>query len=691
MDPINSLSSRVCVAFVMVAGATLFSLVGCGSSSKLARVDAAADIGTPGIDAAGDMAAIDAAVCPASCDDGNDCTTDSCDPSTHQCVHTPVADGTSCQGKPCTTNSVCQAGLCLDGPFKKCTASDQCHAVGTCSPATGECENPNVANGTKCDDGNKCTYGDQCNAGLCAGTPLVCGGTGTCDADAGTCPNGFPTALAAWSFDNATWPTNGSGLITSPDGEIFAAGAYFNQIDLGSGPIVADPTDGQTDIFLAKLDPSTTKATWSVAFPGPQNQYVTSFAVDGAGHLGVVGPLQGAITVAGNEVDALYVGDQYIFGASALDGTGRWARRLNLQSGKADPAKRPVGLRAIAGDPQGSSFMVCGTVACATGSNRGDAGPNPDPAKDLSPSLLCQGGTDLVVARIDSSDSDAGTNSGNGAIVWADEVGGTNDEYCGTLAMDAQSNTYVVGTYRFGSEVTFGTTTLPMVGQAGTTAWMYLAKLDPHNSWVWAQGYGTGNQAITPTSMIALDSDVLVAGTIGTGPLSFQGVAVDSPTFIARFQGSTGNLGWIEGLGNGGNLTITSMTESGGHILVSGSYDTACTLGAIPLPAPSLGGGGFVAELDGSDGAVFAAKGFVDPKDPSNADAVVNTAGIVGLSGAGGTAQDGSLLLLTYTSKLDLGPPIGVLQTEVQATSGGVSGTVGSVTTVGSCLATLGP
>jgi len=65
--------------------------------------------------------------------------------------------------------------------------------------------------------------------------------------------------------------------------------------------------------------------------------------------------------------------------------------------------------------------------------------------------------------------------------------------------MDAQSNTYVVGTYRFGSEVTFGNTTLPMVDHTGPTAWMYLAKVDSDKSWKWAKGIGTGDQSITPT------------------------------------------------------------------------------------------------------------------------------------------------------------------------------------------------
>ncbi len=681
MNPTIPQCSGICAALM----ALVCGLWGCGSNVKKPIVDASGpdvEAGGPSLEAGGfgveagvDSGTIDAPTCPASCDDKNDCTIDSCDRNTFQCVHTAVADGQSCEGKPCTTNSLCQGGLCLDGPFKKCTASDQCHAAGTCIPATGECDNPPI-DGIQCDDGNKCTYGDQCTAGVCAGTPIVCGGAGTCDPNVGICPNGFPTALAGWSFDNATWPTNGSGLIGSPDGQIFAAGSYFAQIDLGTGPLVqsAGNSPGISNVFLARLDPDTLKATWAVTFPDSNNQGVTSFAVNGAGQLGVVGSLQGAITVAGNEVDALYVGDQYILAASTTDGTGSWARRLNLQSGKADG--RNLGLRAIAGDPQGISFVVCGTVACATGPMRGDAGPNPNPAKDLSPSLVCQGGTDLVVARIDRPNADGGSESGNEDVVWASEVGGINDENCGTLMMDAGSNTYVVGNYRFGSEVTFGTTTLPMVDQTGTTAWMYLAKLDPNNNWVWAQSIGTGQQIITPASMIAVDSDVVLTGTISAGPLllheGLKEVVLDSPTFIARFDGLTGNLVWAQGLGNGSSVDVNSMTTVGGHVLLAGSYGVgcgaACALGAIPLPLP-LDGGAFVAQVDGSSGAVVGAKGFGGAKYTNSA------AGIVGLTG---TDQSGSLVLLSYSTQLDLGAPIGILQTASTATSA-------------SCLARLGP
>ena len=514
-----------------------------------------------------------------------------------------------------------------------------------------------------------------------------------CDPTTGTCPGGFPTALEAWAFDAQGWPTNGSGIIKSPSGQILLAGSYTQQIDLGSGPIVQDPAFGanNTDVFLAELNPNTLMAAWTVAFAGPQQQGVTSFAVDGAGHVGVIGSFRGAMFVGDNELDAVYNGDQFILGANAKDGSGQWAIRLNLQSGKTD--SRTLGLRAIAGDPNGESFVVCGTVACATSGLRPDAGPVPDPAKDLSPPdgsqpLFCQGGTDVVVARI--SNGQAGAGPVGGTVLWADEVGGTNEEYCGTLAMDAQSNTYVAGTYSFGSNVEFGKQAadgggplpaLPVVDHAGGTAWMFLAKLDSRNQWTWARGIGTGNQTFTPQALTTFGSDVIVAGTVNGGS-AFGGVALNAPTFIARFDGATGSLAWAKGIGSGTVMNVKSLAEEGGHLLVSGSYGPSCTncaIGAFALATPGASGG-FIAQIDANSGAVVAAKGFGIPLKTNGA------AGAIGLDQAiSGNSLTGSIVLLTFSSQIDLGPPIGVLTSSVP--DGGAS----THNSDFSCLARIGP
>ena len=99
-----------------------------------------------------------------------------------------VANGTACNdGNACTQSDTCQAGACTGGNPVACTALDQCHAAGTCNPATGVCSNPAKADGTACNDGNACTQTDTCQGGTCTGgNPVTCTAVDPCHA-AGTC------------------------------------------------------------------------------------------------------------------------------------------------------------------------------------------------------------------------------------------------------------------------------------------------------------------------------------------------------------------------------------------------------------------------------------------------------------------------------------------------------------------------
>ena len=129
-----------------------------------------------------------------SCDDGNPCTTDSCNPSTG-CVHTN--NTISCNdGNPCTQTDACSGGVCVGSNVISCPGATQCHGAQACDPSTGLCAGSVVANGMPCDDGNGCTVSDSCQGGVCAsGTAKTCAAldqchvAGTCDSSTGNCSN----------------------------------------------------------------------------------------------------------------------------------------------------------------------------------------------------------------------------------------------------------------------------------------------------------------------------------------------------------------------------------------------------------------------------------------------------------------------------------------------------------------------
>jgi hypothetical protein len=135
---------------------------------------------------------------PRDCDDGNPCTTDTCDASLG-CDH--AQNTLDCDdGVACTGGDACEDGVCVSGA-SVCDDDNPC-TLDECAPS-GECLFvPQVG---PCDDGKGCTTGDTCIAGVCTGgTDNPCDDGDICTTDAcipgplggATCQNlGNPACL----------------------------------------------------------------------------------------------------------------------------------------------------------------------------------------------------------------------------------------------------------------------------------------------------------------------------------------------------------------------------------------------------------------------------------------------------------------------------------------------------------------
>jgi hypothetical protein len=158
------------------------------ASSDSASSDSATSDGTPATDASERGPGCNGA---ASCDDGNDCTSDVCKGKTG-CVHSPL-DGTPCDadGSVCTTGDSCQAGVCTAGKTKDCDDQHPC-TDDSCDKAKGCVNTPNSG---ACSDGNACTSGDSCGGGKCVGQAVACDDGNPCTVD-GCSPQAGCTAAA---------------------------------------------------------------------------------------------------------------------------------------------------------------------------------------------------------------------------------------------------------------------------------------------------------------------------------------------------------------------------------------------------------------------------------------------------------------------------------------------------------------
>lgn len=140
----------------------------------------------------------------ADCDDGNSCTTDTCDGGVcaHQNNAVPCDDGVFCNGADTCAGGTCSAHsgspcgasapYCLEATDTcvSCTVASQCDdanvcTTDTCSPA-GACVHTN--NSESCDDGLYCNGADVCAGGECGHAGSPCSGTtAQCDEASDRC------------------------------------------------------------------------------------------------------------------------------------------------------------------------------------------------------------------------------------------------------------------------------------------------------------------------------------------------------------------------------------------------------------------------------------------------------------------------------------------------------------------------
>ncbi|MEW5853120.1 MAG: hypothetical protein AB2A00_30330 [Myxococcota bacterium] len=105
---------------------------------------------------------------PLTCDDGVDCTVDTCD-AVRGCQAVPV-DAACATDEPCVSARCDVTAGCVRTPSadgSPCGGVDECRSVSFC--VSGSCRTLPVPDGMPCDDHNECTSDDACSDGACVG------------------------------------------------------------------------------------------------------------------------------------------------------------------------------------------------------------------------------------------------------------------------------------------------------------------------------------------------------------------------------------------------------------------------------------------------------------------------------------------------------------------------------------------
>jgi hypothetical protein len=125
-----------------------------------------------------------------TCDDGLECTLDSCDPVAG-CQKVDLDVGACETGNYCT-NDYCADGACVQGALMSCP-SDTCNQA-SCNIATGCDTNP--LTGNTCNDDDPCTVEDECSNGNCIGGSSYCTGR-----PCSNCAGEWNLELGGWCAD----------------------------------------------------------------------------------------------------------------------------------------------------------------------------------------------------------------------------------------------------------------------------------------------------------------------------------------------------------------------------------------------------------------------------------------------------------------------------------------------------------
>jgi hypothetical protein len=185
--------------------------------------------------------------------------------------------------------------------------------------------------------------------------------------------------------------------------------------------------------------------------------------------------------------------------------------------------------------------------------------------------LFSNGGSDIFIAKYNT----------NGQFIWAESIGGTDDDVGNSIDIDPSGNIYVIGEFR-GTYVDFNPSPsavkyLNATGQSD----VFVTKFDPNGNFNWAFGFGNNSNDVGSSIAVDNASNVYITG-------SFSGYNVDfdpdpnasnninsnggEDFFIAKYDGQ-GNHQWAFGIGaigfdNGYGIDV----DANSNVYVSGRF-----------------------------------------------------------------------------------------------------------------------
>jgi hypothetical protein len=201
-----------------------------------------------------------------------------------------------------------------------------------------------------------------------------------------------------------------------------------------------------------------------------------------------------------------------------------------------------------------------------------------------------------------------------GNFIWVRTISGLLSNFINDMALDADGNIYVTGTYQSESDFdpSAGTYTVSHVGQLDA----FIAKYDPDGQLLWAHGLGSSDYDNGMALAVHPDGDVVLCGYFngsidfdpGPGILTLTSAGVND-AFVCRLT-SGGDLVWAKSIGAAGNQIAQGIVfDHSGHVVCTGLFGGTVDFNPGTGTASLTAAGSediFVLKLDGDGNFMWA-------------------------------------------------------------------------------------
>ena len=401
----------------------------------------------------------------------------------------------------------------------------------------------------------------------------------------------------------STFNDRGESIVEDGLGNIYSTGTFYGTVDFDPGPATFNMTSqGSDDIYIQKLD-TAGNFVWAKSVGGVTLDRGSSITIDAFGNIYVTGlfratadfdPGPATFNITSNGIYDIFI--------LKLTSSGNfvWAKSIGGVSSEV--------VADMVADASGNLYL--------TGSFANTVDFDPGPSVFNMGSFL----TDVFVLKLGAA----------GNFIWAKGFGGTNIDNGASIALDANNDLLITGSFRgLGDfDPTIGTFYITSNGQTDG----FISKFDASGNFIWAKAmggtsYDNGTAIITdPANNIYTVGVFRDTVDFDPGVSTFNLISNGSNDVFVQKLDASGNFIWAKSFGgNNFDNGHEVVMDQAGNLFITGLYTNTVDFdpGVGTFNLTAVGGNDiFVEKLDANGEFVWAGSMGSSGADQGNSIAV---------------------------------------------------------------------